>query len=233
MSASTQPEIALPPAAPVTGDALGADAARVALTENDVEGAEGVHDNDNGDASPVTAGAQPTAHPGDSADDAASTKSAPREREGRTNAKAPKLGTLVRRSKKELAEHVIRESAARSDAEARLDALTRDTVAAETMGADVIDASVRDMVGDVVDLADGAAQLTVREKFAAAVALDAEERDKLVRLGARVVQIRARSAVAKAAPEIALAVALVSIVLGKVIAYKLAAKDAAAPVKRA
>lgn len=211
------------PAAPdAFGDAMNADAALAALTNNDIQTGDNEPEPNNGGTEPATAGALATTEkPGDSA----GTDSPPTP-EKPAKAKPVSKRALARMSKRDVTELYLAEREKTAAAEARVAELAQTASVHTALSADIVDESVQDMCGDVLGLADAAAQISVSEKYAAAVALDDDEMKRLKLLLSRVVKARAGTAVAKAAPEIALAVSVASIALGKYIAYRIARKEA-------
>lgn len=222
----------LPPMPDAFGDRLPANVALDTLTQNDIQ--PGADDDGDGDETaagsavnpadltreevPATPAAQSAATP---APGASEQKRGP----GRPPGRGPSKRQLARMGKGELAELFLAERAKVEAAELRAAELAQDVAVRSAVSADVVDESVRDIVADVVNLADAGVQLYVGEKLAPAVELDAEETERLVTLGARVAKLRMGAKLAARSPEIALAMCAVSIAMSKVIAYRIARNE--------
>lgn len=209
---------------PPAGEAAALDALARAPRDTDDEDAPGIDH----DSPPQGEAAEKAASPSDAAHTPVAESSATAS--GKRDKKAPSAAWLARKySRKELAVQLAAATAARQDAERRAEQATATLTATTAVDANVVDASIRDMVGDVIGLADSAGQLAVGMQYAPVVALDADERTHLTDLGARVAKIKL-GGYAQQSPMIALALGVGSIALAKVIAYQLAKKDAPATV---
>jgi hypothetical protein len=110
--------------------------------------------------------------------------------------------------------------------------LTRRVAVVQAVGVDVVDEGVRNLVEGVVDLLDSGAQIFVPPHLAKVVALEVDERARLVKLGAPLAKMQLGAYVEKS-PLLAFLLALGSISLGKVVAYKLAQIPAVAVASEA
>jgi hypothetical protein len=134
---------------------------------------------------------------------------------------------MARMSKRALAEHIQELSAKLEAAEERSADNAAQVAAANVMSMEDVRDSIRDICSDVIGLADSATQLSVGEKYAPVVAMDAEEKDHLTELSARYARIKAGAKIVDA-PGWALVSALLCVGLGKYVAYKLAKREGSA-----
>jgi hypothetical protein len=224
----------IPPMLDSFGQSAGADAAFRALDENEQR-----DDNEKS-----VAGSR--SEDGDAKSDAATSETIPlatteeSARGGRNNASSPSSDTVsldgaakpdklsarkVKRLPRRVLEDrylVLHERAAQLETD-NAD-LNRRAAVVQAVGIDVIDDGVKNMVGELLDVADNTTQLLVPKHLAKVVALDADERERLVKLAAPLAKMQLGKYVEKS-PQLAFLLALASITLGKVVAYKLAQSD--------
>lgn len=113
------------------------------------------------------------------------------------------------------------------DVSAQLEGMRAEVATVRTVGADVVDQSVNEMVGDAIELYDTGVQFLAGlkgERFAEAVALQPEQKARLAELGARVAKIHG-AAYLQHSPELALGFCALSVIGGQVLGY-VAAKRA-------
>lgn len=233
MNGAALPVLEELPALPESfGEAAGPDAARRALAENeraDVEDAPSATQPEVAPAAvrpqekPETPKQKPTR--ATSSPDVASDATKPERRLSVRGVKRLKRVVLEDRYL------ALRERATTLEAENA--ELARRAAVVQAVGSDVIAQGVTDMVGELVDLADNGAQL-LTEVFgsvtaARIVALEADERARLIRLATPLAKLKLGARIEQS-PWLALGVGVVSIALGKIVAVKLlAASGAAAP----
>lgn len=221
----------LPGLEPAIGEPLDANAARDALTNNDIQPDAGDGETESTPAkgelpsgSPVPLAGQRDGEP-----NPAPSSSGEEEKKrgpGRPPGKGPSKRKLLTMGKGPLVDLYLAERAKVEAAEQRAESLAQDVTVRAAVSSDVVDESLRGIVGDVLDVAETAAQLAVGEQFAETVALDAKEKARIELLAARVAKLRMNARVLAFSPEIELGLCVLSIVGSKYIAYKLARKDA-------
>lgn len=247
MTAPGAPDlIELPPMPEGFGEPQGAEAAARALQENEQR------DDDENDDDTNTAESEPSIRKDEEAAPAASgpaphPEKSPRARkaqspggsDGGQKSEAPGAAKpdkpekvtakLLKRIKHAvLVDRHLQLHARAAGLEAENAELQRRAAVANVLGTEAVDQGVRDLTSEVVDLLDNGAQAvafaTADKQVAEVIALDVDERTKLVRLGSPVIK-KYLAEKAQLSPEIALLLGIGGIVLGKLVAVKLATSD--------
>lgn len=227
----------IPALAPTTGPALGADAALRALEDNRPVEDEGSDSSGDAALSPAAApgGTAAPARPDDSPGRAPADSRGPGERQARPpkkgaadkGEKAPADPGRARQAKArklkrdELEQLYLAEADRADELRGALIAAERKAAVHQVVSNELVSEATDDLVGLLVDGLEAGAQLLVKPKYAPVIALEDDEREQLVRLGARYTRAEFPRVVEQS-PAWALVAGVAAVVAGKLVALRLA-----------